>query len=323
MPEAIYVQEGRTADYTPVAAVSAGQVVQLSDGRAGVVCTDLVADELGSVHTDGIFTVAKTTSMVLLEGGRVFWDASANKAHFRTVNDKDFYIGTVAEDAASADTTVKVNLNKQQSNTLDLLNGPVLSVATGTAVAGSAGFDLPKKFGGSASMRITATSEVQCVDLLSVDRVDPASNPIAEFIVRVAANGSTSDVDFNLGLANGTSTSDADAVTEHVYFHIDGGSTNILAQSKDGTTTVAAADTTVDLSAGSAVANRNEFWIDMRDPDDIQLYIDGVLVLAATAFDLGAAVGPLGLLVHLEKATGTATAGPVYVDRAVCRTMDQ
>ena len=123
-------------------------------------------------------------------------------------------------------------------------------------------------------------------------------------------------------MANGTSTTDADAVTEHVLFHVDGGALDILAQSKDGTTTVTATDTTIDITAGSAVANRFEFWIDARDPADIQLYINGVNVLPASVFKLDAGTGPIGLLAHLEKTSGTATAGPVYIDRATLRTMD-
>ncbi len=77
-----------------------------------------------------------------------------------------------------------------------------------------------------------------------------------------------------------------------------------------------------DVTAGSAVANRFELWIDMRDPADVQLYVDGVNVLPDTVFKLDAATGPLGLLVHLEKSSSTATAGPVYVDRAILRTAE-
>lgn len=319
--QAQYIQAGDVMDYTPVAALNAGDVIQLPDGRAAVVVGDIAAGKLGSVAVGGVWRLDKTTSMVLLAGGRVYWDDSASKAHYKTVNDKDFYVGTAVADATSAATYVDVYLNKQQQNTIDALNGPSLSVATGTAAAG--GFGLPQVYGGSRALTLTATSEVQCVDILSVDRVAISANPIAEFQVRLGANGSTSAVDFNIGLANGTSTSDADAITEHVLFHVDGGALDILAQSKDGTTTVSAADTTIDITAGSAVANRFEFWIDARDPADIQLYINGVNVLPASVFKLDAGTGPIGLLAHLEKTTGTATAGPVYIDRAVLRTMDQ
>lgn len=319
--EARYIQAGDVMDYTPVAALDAGDVIQLPDGRAAIAIGDIAAGELGSVGVGGVWRMEKTTSIVLLAGGRAFFDHSAGKVHYKAVNDRDFYAGTVVEDAASAATTVDVHLNQQQRNTIDALNGPSLSVATGTIAAG--GFDLPKAYGGSKGLALTATSEVQCVDILSVDRVAVASNPILEAIFRLGTNGSGSTTDFNIGLASATSTSDADAIAEHVLFHVDGGALDLFAQSKDGTTTVAAADTTVNVTAGSAVSDRVEVWIDARDPADCQLYVNGVLVLAATVFDISAAVGPLGALAHLEKSTGTATAGPTFIDRLVVRTMEQ
>jgi hypothetical protein len=193
-----------------------------------------------------------------------------------------------------------------------VLRDGALSVATGTAAAG--GFGLPQVYGNARALTLTATSEVQCVDILSVDRFAVASNAIVEAIFRIGVNGSTSAVDFNIGVANGTSTSDADAITESCFIHVDGGATDLLAESDDGTTEVAATDTTIDFTAGSAVANRVEAWLDLRDPADIQVYINGALVLGSTVFKLDAATGPLGLLAHLEKSTGTATAGPIYID---------
>jgi hypothetical protein len=213
-----------------------------------------------------------------------------------------------------------VNLNVDPAYDIDIHTSPFLAVPTGTQAVGAFGF--PKVLGGAQSIELTATSEAQCIDLLSVDRFAVGANPIVEAEIRIPSNGSTSAVDFNIGIANGTSTTDADAITESVFFHIDGGSLNILAESDDGTTEVAATDTTVDITAGSAVANRVEFWIDMRNPADIQLYVDGVNVLPSSVFTLAAATGPVGLLAHVEKTSGTATAGPVYIDRGILRTSE-
>lgn len=318
--EAVYIQGDCYVDYTPAVAMSAGQAIQLPDGRAAVATTAIAAGVLGALQVEGQYKFAKTASIVILAGGRVFMDHSARTATFRTVNDKDFYLGTAVADAASAATTVTVNLNVQQRNTIDALNGPSLSVATGTVAAG--GFDLPKSYGGSKGLSLTATSEVQCVDILSVDRVAITSNPILEAQFRLGANGSTSAVDISIGFANGTSASDASAVAERCFVHIDGGALDLFAESDDGTTETALVDTTVNVTAGSAVANRFEVWMDARDPADVQIYVDGVLVLPDSVFTLSAGTGPLGLLAHLEKTTGTATAGPVYIDRLVCRTME-
>jgi hypothetical protein len=271
-----------------------------------------------ALKTTGQVVVTKTSGVVFLDGGRVYWDHSANSATFRKVNDRDFYIGRCVGDATSTSTTCIVNLNVNPTYDIDLIDhDAALSVATGTAAAG--GFGLPSRFGAAVGLSLTATSEAQCVDFLSVDRFALGANAIAEFIVRLGANGSTNAVDFNIGIANGTSTTDADAITESVFFHIDGNALDIFAESDDGTTEVNATDTTIDATAGSAVANRFEFWIDMRNPADIQLYINGVNVLPSTVFTLAAATGPLGLLAHLEKTSSTATAGPVFIDRACVR----
>jgi len=323
MPEAYYRNEGDSVDYTPAVAVTGGTVVQLPDGRAAVVPVDLAAGELGSACVKGIHRIAKSTSMVFLDGGRVFWDYSANAAHYKQVNDRDFYVGRAVGDfLTAAATEIDVAFNVDPRPRIDLLRDGFLSVATGTQALG--GFLPPQDVGGSKALSLTATSEAQCVDMLSVDRVAVAANPIAEFVFRMTANGSTSAVDVSLGLANGTSTTDADAIAESVFFHLDGGSLAINAESDDGTTEVAATDTTTTFTAGSAVANRKELWIDGRDPSDMRFYVDGVEVLNATANlgNIALAAGPLGLLVHLEKSTGTATAGPLYIDRAELRIME-
>lgn len=323
MADATYVRDRHDIRLTAGAAITAGEVWQLSDGRCGVKVGNLGAasgDPIGMV-TSGQFTFTKTASMVLLDGGRAYWDHSAGSVSYKQNNDRDFYIGRVVGDAASADTTCTVNINVDPKPRIDLLRDGFLSVPTGTQAVGAFGF--PKDFGGTKSLALTATNEAQCIDMLSVDRVAIASNPIAEFIIRLGTNGSTSDVDLNFGLANGTSTTDADAITESFFIHIDGGALDILAESDDGTTEVNATDTTVNITASSAVSGRVEVWFDCRNPADMQLYIDGVNVLPASVFVFTAATGPIGLLAHLEKVSGTATAGATYFDRAELRTMEQ
>jgi predicted RecA/RadA family phage recombinase len=324
MGDASYVRGADDNRLTAAAAIAAGECWQLKDGRAAVYSGQAAAasGDRSNFVSAGQFVMTKTAGIVLLDGGRAFWDHSANAVTFRKVNDRDFYLGRIVGDAASADTTCVVNLNVNPAPDIDLISRDgAISVATGTAAAG--GFGLPIRYGSSIGLSLTATNEAQCVDLLSVDRFAVGANAIVEAIIRLGANGSTSAVDFNIGVASATSTTDADAIAESVFFHIDGGALDIFAESDDGTTEVAATDTTVDATAGSAVANRFEFWIDMRDPADVQMYINGVNVLPATVFNVNVAAGPLGLLAHLEKTSGTATAGPVFIDRFIARFSEQ
>ena len=126
---------------------------------------------------------------------------------------------------------------------------------------------------------------------------------IVEGIVNVVSDGAGSAVDVSIGVANGTHATDADSITESLFVHLDANNTNINLESDDGTTEVAATDSTIDYTEGTPF----EVWFDLRDLTDIQIYIDGVLALGATVFKLDAATGPLKLLVHVEKTTGTDT----------------
>src|SRR5262249_4376164 len=120
--------------------------------------------------------------------------------------------------------------------------------------------------------------------------------------------------DTNVGIASATHATDADSIAQHLFVHLDGGSTAINLQSKDGTTTVAATDTTTTYTAGTPFLVQ----FDLSNTSDIQVYVNGVNVLPSTVFKLNAAAGPLKLLAHSEK-SGTGTAGNVSVLSLVAR----
>lgn len=312
MAEAYFVNRGESVDYTPTVAVTGGQVLQLVDGRAAVAMVDIAAGALGSLQTCGIHEVAKTASMVVLKGSRLYWDHSANAAHLLHRNDKDFFIGVAEEDAASAATTVKVALNVDAVYTLSLASGFV-SVPINTA-----GFPFASGSGEGVNLGFSATAEAQKVDALSHRGMSPAANAIVDALICVNTNGDAAAVDINVGLANATHATDADSITESLFVHIDGASTNILLESDDGTTEVAATDSTIDFTAGTPFLVQ---W-DMRDNSDIQVYINGVNVLPNSVFDISAATGPLKLLAHMEK-TSDDSPGNVSVMLLGARTFEE
>lgn len=315
--QALFRNDGESVDFTAPAAITGGEVFQYSDGRAVVCPVDLASGAVGSASTCGIFRLLKTADIAMLAGGRAYWDHSANKVHYKKVSDRDFYLGRVYADVAGSATTVDVAINIDPPYDIDLQHDAFLSVPTGTQAVGAFGY--PKILGGAHSLELTATNEAQCIDLLSVDRFAVGSNAIVEAIFRPAVNGSASAVDFNIGVATGTSTTDADGTTENCFIHIDGGALTILAQSDDNASAVVAVDTTKVIVAGDAVANRTEVWFDLRNPADIQIYVDGVNVLPNSTFII--ATGPLALLAHLEKTTGTAT-GRFIIDALRARLME-
>ncbi len=321
MADANYVRGDSDCRVTLAAAASAGEVRQLANGLAGVM-QGLNAGAGGdsrSFKTEGQYTVTKATGVVLLDGGPVYWDHSANAATFRKVNDRDFYLGTCVGDAASADAECVVNLNVQPTYLVDVARDAVL-----TAVVGTQGLNTMGAFrrGGASKLILSSTSEAQKADLLSVDGFSKDANWIVEGAFRVVNDGAGTAPDFNIGLASGTNATDADTIAESVFVHLDGNSTNINAESDDGTTEVAATDTTLDYTEGSAVANRVEFWMDGRNPADVQIYVNGAVVLPNSVFNVNAAAGPLFLLAHLEK-TSAADVYEIDVDWLRVRIAEQ
>lgn len=319
--EGIYRQPGHSLDYTPVVAVAAGQLLQLPDGRAAVAPVAIAAGELGAVQVCGVADVAKQTGITLLPGGKTFWDHSANVATFRTVNDRDFYAGVVLVEAAAAATTVRIALNVLPCYLIDLARDPATTATTGTAAA--EGFGRPKRIGGTTKFLLTATNEAQKVDLLSNQAFAVNANGIVEARINVVSDGAGTAVDVSVGIANATHATDADAIAEHLLVHLDANAADIKVQSKDGTTTVAATDTTLDYVEGTAY----EVWIDTRDPADVKVYVNGVRVLdgttgAATTLRLDGATGPVKLLVHVEK-TSSTDAYELDIDWLRVRTSEQ
>lgn len=307
---------------TAAAAIAAGEVHQLSNGQAAVYqgLNAAVSGQRVVFATEGQFTLPKTASIVLLDGGRAYWDHSANTVTFEKVNDRDFYLGRVVGDTAAASATVVVELNVDPPYDIDVMRDAVLSVPVGTQVVGA--FGHAKYLGGALSIELTATNEAQKIDLLSVDGFATGANAIIEAIFRIPDDGGSGAQDFNIGVANGTHATDADAITESIFCHVDGNVLDLLLESDDGTVEVAATDSTINYAEGSAVANRVEVWIDMRLPADVQIYINGVLMLTATVFNVNVAAGPWFLLAHLEKTIGTDVYR-VVVDALRARIMEQ
>ena len=312
MAEALYLQDGNSIDWTPTAAVTAGEILQISDGRAGFAPTAIGAGIQGAVQVTGLATVAKTATMVMLKGSRVWWDHSANAAHLLQVNDKDFFLGTVQEDAASAATTVIVSLNSKPPYTVSLGDGfisvPVLTAAKNQAIIGHRE---------GVSLIIDATAEAQKVDALSIRGVAVDTPCIAEALICVNDNGGAA-LDVNIGLASATDATSADTIAESLFCHIDGNDLNIFLESDDGSTEVAADDSLADYVVGTPFLVQ---W-DLRDWADVQVYINGVNYLPAVVFDIEAATGPLKCLAHMEK-TLDASLGNVTVMRLGIRAFEE
>jgi hypothetical protein len=303
---------------------SGGEIVQLASGRAayraGLKASD--AGESSGYVDVGQILVPKTASVVILDGGKVFWDISAGSATYKLdPGTGDFLLGLAIGDAAGSDDVVLVDLNKQQVNLIEWGRGIWDSVAVktaGTVIPNiSAGLSGTDPGGSGCRFTFSATNEAQKVDALSRQSIPMATPFILSGRVAIYDIGDDAALDINVGVANATHATDADSITESAFLHLDGTSLNINAESDDGTTEVAATDTTVDAVDDTYFC----FDIDARDLEDVKFYINGAQVLPDTTFKLDAATGPLKALLHVEK-TANDTLADVRVDYLNVRTFD-
>ena len=320
MPDAeLHQIEKSVMDYTAEAAYTGGTVIQLRDGRAAVLPADVASGESGGAQTEGVYNVTKAASQVWIDGAPIWWDHSANAATCvppLTAGDRDFYLGTAVGDVASATTEGKVNLNVQPVYEIDMQRD-----GGDTAVVLTAGSPYLYSRGGALEAGFSATAEAQKLDWLSKRSFALGSNWILEAVVEVVTNADADVADLSIGVANATHASDADSITESAFFHFDmGADLNIDAESDDGTTEVAATDTTIDFAVGTPV----HLVLDGRDPSNVKFYINGAEVLSATANlgNIAAATGPLKALFHLEKSSNDSP-GVVQVDMLRVRTGQQ
>jgi len=303
-------------DVTAPEALSAGEVIQLPDGRIGVTAglAGFASGDPATLLTAGQFTFAKTADVVCLDGGRAYFDKSASTiTPLQTESADNVYAGVFVGDAASAATTCVVDINVEQRTVWDMHGG-----AADTVIVQTTGTTKLEWSGGTAQFAFSTNAEAEKVDILSKVSIPVTQPMIFESIWEVVTAADADVADLSVGLANATHASDADSITESCFFHQDSGADlNLDAESDDGTTEVAATDTTIDIVAGTP----KEVWIDARDLTDIQMYADGVLVLDSTVFKLDAATGPLKALWHFEKSAND-TAGVVQLHRMILRTTD-
>lgn len=106
---ATYRNEGVRMDYTPGAAVSAGDVVVVGD-LVGVATRDIAANALGALNINEVFRFPKTagTGEAIAQGKIVYWDATNEvMTETSTSNQK---AGITVAAAAADDETVDVLL---------------------------------------------------------------------------------------------------------------------------------------------------------------------------------------------------------------------
>ena len=111
--QATFVQVGESIDYTPVAAVTAGQVV-VQGSMIGVAKMPIAAGALGALAVRGVFDVVKANEQQAL-GAALYWDADGNPyggtagtGCATTTAGGNTFIGFAQAAAGATDETVRV-----------------------------------------------------------------------------------------------------------------------------------------------------------------------------------------------------------------------
>lgn len=158
--QAVFKQRGESIDYTPVSAVSAGQVVVL-DGWCGVAKYDIAAGKLGALWMSGLFDVVKVTGAINA-GAALYWDADGNPlggtagtGALTTTSTNNVFFGFSAAAAAETDTTIPALLVGVPSVT-NTIHNPLSATITDPGNAGA----IPVTNGGTCAI-VTAGAETR------------------------------------------------------------------------------------------------------------------------------------------------------------------
>lgn len=110
---ASYVQDGGAIQYTPQAAVTAGDVV-VQGALVGVARFDIAEGATGVLAVEGVYDLPKAAgaSTAIAAGAQVYWDVADGLAKADDESGTNQLVGKAVLAAVDADTTVRVRLSQ-------------------------------------------------------------------------------------------------------------------------------------------------------------------------------------------------------------------
>lgn len=136
-PALRYQDAGDSLDHTPVAAVTAGDVVEVG-ARALIADRDIAAGELGSLAKEGVYKIPKASG-ALTAGDNVYWDnngtpntGTALSGAATGTASGNTQLGMAAADATSGETYVLVALSPGATSTALPVFSPEAVAAAGS-----------------------------------------------------------------------------------------------------------------------------------------------------------------------------------------------
>lgn len=105
-----FIQPGEILDHTPGSALSSGDVVIIGT-LVTVACSDIAANTLGAVATEGVFSLPKKAGSAITKGAKLTWSVADTAFTTGAGVTGDTLGGAVAAAAAaSGDTSMSVLL---------------------------------------------------------------------------------------------------------------------------------------------------------------------------------------------------------------------
>ena len=113
MATAQFIHNGDSIDYTPGAAVAAGDVVVQGDLIA-IAKLDIAAGQLGALATVGVFDVPKATGAGtdITAGAKLWWNATNSRVEKTDGSGAHKYLGKAVRAALTTDATVRIRLEQ-------------------------------------------------------------------------------------------------------------------------------------------------------------------------------------------------------------------
>lgn len=277
------------------------------------------------VYTIGDFEVTLASVDARHTGRAVY--ATADDAVAMTGH-PDAFIGRVVRKVATNKALVRLRAAGERPSagegSIDLsITGHENFAATGAAAGTTSvgGFDLKSILGtgwvcndgedGGIKGDFDATAEVALCSLRTRNDCLPIDKGLTmDFDLCVADKGDDAALDIDAGFGTAlTTNSEADIdhadMVQLACIHMDGNSDNVLFQSDDNTTDVAAVDTTVDND--STTDTFKHYKIVVRPSGAVELWVDGVRKLATTNFTM-LSTANVGAFVNMEKGNNDTTA---------------
>ena len=108
-----FIQDGKSIDYTPSSAVTAGDVIVQGE-LVGVAKQDIAANTLGALAIDGVFEFPKPTGAGTdaAVGTLMYWDVADGNAQETADTGTNKLIGKLVKACSTTDTTCRIKLSQ-------------------------------------------------------------------------------------------------------------------------------------------------------------------------------------------------------------------